>query len=74
MHEQTQIGGDQTRPIKIDREYCEWCGSTNGLIALPVRRKVKGGKGAVLDTGMHVITCGKHRDIAEASNPVRKAL
>lgn len=60
----------------LDGQSCEWCGSdTPATVALPVLRKVKGGKaGATLPTGMHVYACAAHREIAEKSNPVRHAL
>lgn len=74
--EQQRITGDSPGKGNLEGQICEWCREpTPATVALPVRRKIKGGKaGAVVDTGTFIYTCREHEDIGRRSNPTRSSL
>lgn len=68
---QEAISGDKPGVANLVDQSCEWCGPEEpARHALPIMRKMKGGKaGAVMPTGTFVYCCDKHKKIAEESNP-----
>lgn len=76
--DQTQITGDKTVSGDPKGHLCEWPHPDGkdrpATHALPILRKMKGGRGAQIPTGQHIYCCDDHRDLAESQNQVRPSL
>jgi hypothetical protein len=76
--EQTRITGDQ--PVSGDPKghLCEWPHADGedrpANHALPIMRRMKGGRGARVPTGQHVYCCDEHLELAQSQNQVRPSL